>query len=515
MHVIITLAGHSKRFFDGGYNLPKFLLPVMEKTVIEKVIEMFSERDTFHFVLNTKQAEQYPDLIKILENSVPNNKIYVIQPHDTGPLYSCLQADIPEDESVIISYCDFHLVWNYENLINDISNYEGAIVAFKGFHPASFGSTFYAYMRVDSKNELLELKEKSSFTQKREEEPASCGIYYFKKWGQLKHYAEKVFEKGFHPLTEAYVTLPYIYMLEDSLKIKVTFVDKFICWGTPSDMDQYYFWKKYFFSHDNKQSCFIENQLNLIPAAGEGNRFKEYGYNTLKPLILIDNIPMITKASSSFPKGDRWIFILPDRTSTNIVSKELEGNFGQVEILKVKQKTQGQAETCLLAEAKINPMHPLFIASCDYEMIYDQHKFKELVGDKTIDAIIFTCRMGSTLSKNYNAFAYCQTEASQSATVTKIVEKKTISNDPGKDPLVIGSFWFRYAKDFVDCAKNTIKNDIRVNNEYYVASSMNYLIDRGKKILIFDVNQWITYGDPFELNIYEFWQDYFYNEKFK
>ena len=43
--------------------------------------------------------------------------------------------------------------------------------------------------------------------------------------------------------------------------------------------------------------------------AGEGNRFKSYGYTTPKPLIKVKNKPMFLKAIKSFPKDLKWIFI--------------------------------------------------------------------------------------------------------------------------------------------------------------------------------------------------------------
>jgi len=31
----------------------------------------------------------------------------------------------------------------------------------------------------------------------------------------------------------------------------------------------------------------------------------------------------------------------------------------------------------------------------------------------------------------------------------------------------------------------------------------------GKKFVIFDVDQWISFGDPFELEVLEYWREYF------
>ena len=47
----------------------------------------------------------------------------------------------------------------------------------------------------------------------------------------------------------------------------------------------------------------------LIPMAGEGSRFKIEGYKPSKPLILIDNKPMVVNATNHLPKGENHIFV--------------------------------------------------------------------------------------------------------------------------------------------------------------------------------------------------------------
>ena len=91
------------------------------------------------------------------------------------------------------------------------------------------------------------------------------------------------------------------------------------------------------------------------------------------------------------------------------------------------------------------------------------------------------------------------------------MEKDIISNNPSEDPMALGSFWFRRGKDFIRAAKHTIKNDIAVNGEHYVANSINYLLTEGKRFVIFDVDLWVSFGNPFELQVYQYWEEYFIN----
>ena len=43
--------------------------------------------------------------------------------------------------------------------------------------------------------------------------------------------------------------------------------------------------------------------------AGAGKRFQEEGYTLPKPLILVDNKPMIVEACNSLPQAEEWIFV--------------------------------------------------------------------------------------------------------------------------------------------------------------------------------------------------------------
>ena len=80
--------------------------------------------------------------------------------------------------------------------------------------------------------------------------------------------------------------------------------------------------------------------------------------------------------------------------------------------------------------------------------------------------------------------------------------------------MVVGCFWYRNSKDFIDSAENAFANNIKVNNEFYVGNSINYLIKQKKKrFVIFNVDYWISFGNPFELNIFHYWEDFFYNNK--
>lgn len=513
MNIIITLAGKSKRFYDEGYTKPKFLLEIDGKPMILHIADMFSTKDKFYFIFNNNQLRNNPEIYNIIETNVLNFEIISIKEHSEGPVYSAYQVkSISADEPVIITYCDFFVEWNYEKFKNEAINYDMAIPSFKGFHPASFGETTYAYSKVNSDNELVMLKEKESFTNNRKEEYANSGIYYFKTWKTFKENTSQLIKKGYGPLKEGYVSLIANYILNNGGKVLVTEVRKFICWGTPKDYEIYRFWSECFLQKEFNAGSTVYADLNLIPMAGLGSRFKNESYNVLKPLIQIGKKSMFTKASDSFPNAKKWIFIFTNSLKINNSNllNEINKRFVNNYVKLINEPTSGQAATCLTVKEEINKNASLFIASCDYVSVFNKSKWKECIKDIDIDAFVWTVKANNIIVRDPKAFAYCKINKKNNL-VERIVEKELISETPEKDNLVIGSFWFRKGSTFVQAAENAITNDENVNGEHYIGNSLNFLINKGLKIKIFEVKQWISFGDPFELEIYYYWEDFFYN----
>ncbi|MFC1894370.1 NTP transferase domain-containing protein [Candidatus Dependentiae bacterium] len=253
MQIIIPMSGHSRRFKKAGYKEPKPFIMINGKPMIQHVCSMFSPNDNFVFVCN-KEHLDVASYKHILSNIVKNFKIIAIDPHEYGPVHSVLQAEnaIDPDQPIIMTYCDFMMRWNYKQFCASVSKYEGAIAVFKGFHPASFGNTFYAYLKANKKLEMEALREKQSFTDNRVNEFASTGLYYLANWDLFKRYAIELLEKKDKVAEEYYCSLIYNYLVRDGLKVSLFEVQNFICWGTPEDLEEYKFWSNYFHLHANQ-----------------------------------------------------------------------------------------------------------------------------------------------------------------------------------------------------------------------------------------------------------------------
>ncbi len=247
--------------------------------------------------------------------------------------------------------------------------------------------------------------------------------------------------------------------------------------------------------------------INLIPMAGRGSRFFRDKYRVPKPFVPVRGRPMFLTAVRSFPPADHTIFLarrehLQKYPLAPLVAREVPRHT----FIPVDGLTEGQACTCLLAEEQLSPQASLFIASCDYQMVYDRKAYEALRADPDVDVIIWTFKIGAIKKADPNAFAYCRTEGRR---VLEVVEKRTISNHPENDPAVVGSFTYRSADLFIWSAREMIAKNIRINGEFYVGTSINQLIAAGYRVVTFEIDKFISFGDPYELMHFEYWQEYF------
>lgn len=248
--------------------------------------------------------------------------------------------------------------------------------------------------------------------------------------------------------------------------------------------------------------------INLIPLAGAGSRFTAAGYTDPKPLIPVDDLPMIIRATQDLPKPDRWIFLCrAEHLQQYPLQKTLEQYYPDSEIISVAQLTAGQACTCLLAKKQINNDDALLIGACDNGMLYDKTALNQLMADTTTAAIVFTFRNNVTVERNPKAYGWVAVDAQN--TVQRVSVKVPISADPIHDHAVVGAFWFRHGRDFVAAAEDMISKNTRVNNEFYVDECINSAVQLGKHVKVFEIDKYICWGTPNDLNTYNYWKTYF------
>lgn len=512
MQIIIPMAGSGTRFVRAGYKEIKPLIKVDGRPMIEHVVRMFPGEHDFLFICAQPHLEETP-LRAVLQNLVPGATIVGIEPHKGGPVCTALAAaaSIKDDEPVILNYCDAAALWHYPDFKQRMAQLDcaGSLIAFRGFHPHSLGPTLYAYIR-EQNNTLLEIREKRAFTEQRMNEYASTGTYYFRSGALLKQYFRRAVERDLQTQGEYFASVPYNLLVEDGLPVHVYEVGEFIHWGTPEDLTEYQAWSDYFARYAHWKPSLSELPgINLIPMAGAGARFSREGYPHPKPLVPVAGQPMVQRSLNTFPPARLWLTACrTDHLQTSSLRPVLTSNGHRVEILPVQRPTAGQAATCLLARDRLDPNEPLLIAPCDAALVYDQAHYAALVSDPQVDCLVWTFRNHPHANRHPHQYGWV--EAGPDGEIQRISCKMPLSHDVRRDPGIIGAFWFRQARFFLEAADSLIAQDRRVNNEFYVDSAIEVLLEQGRRARLFDVQYYVCFGTPDDVRSYEYWAAYFH-----
>ena len=242
------------------------------------------------------------------------------------------------------------------------------------------------------------------------------------------------------------------------------------------------------FNLSKKNNTWEDKNLNiLIPMAGAGQRFADAGYVFPKPLIEIDNKPMIQWVIESLNVKGKFIFLIQkEHQKLYNLKSVLKILAPKSEIIEIDGITEGAACTTLLAKKFINNNNPLIIANSDQFIKWNSSKSMYDFTSKKLDGAILT------FESIHPKWSYAKCDNHNF--VTEVAEKKVISKNA-----TVGVYYWKKGSDYVKYAEQMINKNIRVNNEFYVCPVYNESIKDKKKIKIHKIDEMWGLGTPQDL----------------
>jgi len=226
----------------------------------------------------------------------------------------------------------------------------------------------------------------------------------------------------------------------------------------------------------------------VIPMAGEARSYKEAGYKFPKFLVDIMGKPMIQWVTENINAEAKYIFILNEADYEQYNMKHmLPLLVDNIEIVKVKEKTEGAPQTVLLAEHLIDNDRPLAIINSDQYMEWNSNEFFYAMAADECDGGIVT------FESTHPMFSFVKTDGD--GFVSECAEKKPISRYA-----TAGVYYFQCGSDFVSGAKSMIEKNITTHGQYYICPVYNELIEDGMKIRKYDIPKLWSFAVPEELN---------------
>lgn len=217
--------------------------------------------------------------------------------------------------------------------------------------------------------------------------------------------------------------------------------------------------------------------LNIVmPLAGRGSRFAQAGFLMPKPLVPVCGVPMVQRVIENVRPRDpncRFIFLcLREHIDQYNLHCRLEEWESCPVIISVDSATQGAACTILLARFCIDTADPLLIVNGDQLVDVSIDDFLMFMRQEAADGYIMT------FPARDPKWSYVRRDSA--GRVCEVVEKEVVS-----DEATVGIYAFRQGRMFVEAADQMIYDRCKVNGEYFVAPSFNYMIRKG-----LDVQTW-------------------------
>lgn len=237
LNIVIPMAGRGSRFSNVGYKVPKPLIDVNGKHMIEVVINNLKPmcKHRFIFVCQNEHIKKY-NLAKIFSKACENFVVVGIDGITEGAAITVLKAReyFANNEPLMIANSDQWVDLDINSYLKDIENraLDGSMLTMKANDPK------WSYVKIDENGHVIEVVEKKVIS-----DEATVGIYNFKHGNDFCTYADYMVKNKIKSNGEYYVAPVYTYMAKDNLDIGVynigTDISGMYGLGIPEDLERF------------------------------------------------------------------------------------------------------------------------------------------------------------------------------------------------------------------------------------------------------------------------------------
>lgn len=226
-NVLIPMAGLGSRFAEKGYSLPKPLIKIFGKPMIQHVVDSLDLDGNYIFVVQKEHRVKY-HLDDVLDEIAPGCSLVEVDGLTEGAAVTALAAkDLINNEStLLIANSDQVIVWDSSVIKSRIGS-QHVIAVFEAEDPK------WSYCEVE-KGIVKRVAEKEVISN-----IANVGIYAWKTGADFVKYAEQMIAKNIRVNNEFYIAPVYNEAIADGQLVITYDVQEMHGIGTPEDMNNY------------------------------------------------------------------------------------------------------------------------------------------------------------------------------------------------------------------------------------------------------------------------------------
>lgn len=237
LNILIPMAGEGSRFKQVGYTVPKPMIEINGKPMIQHVVDNLNIDANFIFCIRKDHEEQF-NISEFIKKFEPSAKFVIIDSLTEGAACTTLLAKelIDNEQELMIVNSDQLVVFNSNEFYHAMNNenIDGSILTFES------DETKWSYVSLDEHNKVTNVVEKEVISNH-----ATVGIYYWSKGSNYVKYAQQMINKNiryghsFNGKGEFYVAPVYNEAIKEDKVFRIYDVERMIGLGTPEDMENY------------------------------------------------------------------------------------------------------------------------------------------------------------------------------------------------------------------------------------------------------------------------------------
>jgi HAD superfamily hydrolase (TIGR01509 family) len=239
IQIVVPMAGLGTRFQAAGYSDAKPFIPVLNKPMIQWVVENMTPTQWLHnfTFLCHKNHVKNPTYTSRLHSIAPKSQIVSVLETTEGAACTVLLGvdKLNPSQPLILANSDQWVDIPIDDFIEDAitSGCDGSIMTFKATEDK------WSYARLNKMGRVVEVAEKVPIS-----EHATVGIYYFKHAQDFIEAAFSMIRRNIRTKGEFYVCPVYNELISANKRIKIFEInmEKMHGLGTPEDLKSFIKW---------------------------------------------------------------------------------------------------------------------------------------------------------------------------------------------------------------------------------------------------------------------------------
>lgn len=235
IQIVVPMAGRGSRFANAGFSIPKPLIPVGGKPMIQWVIENVrpAQAHRFTFICLKEHLATYSGVAETLRALCPDCNIVTVDQVTEGAACTVLLAKefIDNEDALMIANADQFVELQIDAYLAemDAQQADGLIMTFEADHPK------WSYCRMGEHGRVTEVIEKKVVSNE-----ATVGIYNFRRGSDFVRAAEQMIAADIRTNNEFYVAPAYNELIAEGTKVGVARTGReyegMYGLGTPEDL---------------------------------------------------------------------------------------------------------------------------------------------------------------------------------------------------------------------------------------------------------------------------------------